>query len=169
MSDCGIIRTSQQGRGQIEVVQKMATKRIGNIGEAKAIAKFVELGCPVYLPFGDQEDKDMIVEFDGRLNRIQVKTSTKLTKYETVEFKLRSAHPNRRSSNGKLYSKDDIDYFVCYSIAWDALYMLKVPDPPMTSFSVRRTAPKNGSKVGNYEKDFLLENALKNLQGSVAQ
>ena len=29
----------------------MNTKKIGNIGEAKTLNKFVELGIPVYLPF----------------------------------------------------------------------------------------------------------------------
>ena len=33
----------------------MTTKQLGNIGEAKALAKFVELQIPVYIPFGDNE------------------------------------------------------------------------------------------------------------------
>lgn len=53
----------------------MNTKQIGNIGEAKVLSKFVELGLPVYVPFGDNERADLIVEFNGKLNKIQVKTS----------------------------------------------------------------------------------------------
>ena len=55
----------------------MDTKGVGNIGEAKVLCKFVELGIPVYLPFGDNERSDLIAEFNGKLNRIQVKTSVK--------------------------------------------------------------------------------------------
>ncbi len=55
----------------------MTTKQLGNIGEAKTLAKFVELMIPVYVPFGDNEKSDLIAEFNGRLNRIQVKTSEK--------------------------------------------------------------------------------------------
>ena len=55
----------------------MNSKRIGNIGEAKVLAKFVEMGIPIYIPFGDDEKTDLIAEFDGKLNKIQVKTSIK--------------------------------------------------------------------------------------------
>lgn len=48
----------------------METKRIGNIGEAKVLSKFIELGYPVYIPFGDNEKADLIAEFNGKLNKI---------------------------------------------------------------------------------------------------
>lgn len=53
----------------------MTTKQLGNIGEAKTLSKFVELQIPVYLPFGDNEKADLIADFGGKLNKIQVKTS----------------------------------------------------------------------------------------------
>lgn len=56
----------------------MNSKRIGNIGEAAALMKFVEIGIPVYLPFGDNEKADLIVELKGQLLKIQVKSSETL-------------------------------------------------------------------------------------------
>lgn len=56
----------------------MVSKNIGNIGEAKVLAKFVELGIPTYLPFGDNEKADLIANFNGKLNKIQVKLLLKL-------------------------------------------------------------------------------------------
>ena len=53
----------------------MNSKRLGNIGEAKAIAAFVENQIPVYIPFGDNEKADLIAEFNGKLNKIQLKSS----------------------------------------------------------------------------------------------
>lgn len=53
----------------------MTTKQLGNIGEAKALAKFVELQIPVYIPFGDNEKSDLIADFNGKLNKVQIKTS----------------------------------------------------------------------------------------------
>ena len=44
-------------------------KQKGNIGEAKVLAKFIELGYAVYLPFGDNEKADLVVEFNGKLNK----------------------------------------------------------------------------------------------------
>lgn len=55
----------------------MNSKNVGNIGEAKTLAKFVELGIPVYIPFGDNEKADLVAEFNGKLNKIQCKTSKK--------------------------------------------------------------------------------------------
>lgn len=48
----------------------MNSKRLGNIGAAKTPSKFVELGIPVYIPFGDTESTDLIAEFGGKLNKI---------------------------------------------------------------------------------------------------
>ena len=45
----------------------MNSKSIGNIGEAKVLCKLVELGIPVYTPFGDNEKADLIAEFNGNL------------------------------------------------------------------------------------------------------
>lgn len=39
----------------------MNSKRIGNIGEAKVLAKFVEMGIPIYIPFGDDEKADLCI------------------------------------------------------------------------------------------------------------
>lgn len=51
----------------------MTTKQLGNIGEAK----LVSMNVPVYVSFGDNEKADLVAEFNGRLNKLQVKTSEK--------------------------------------------------------------------------------------------
>jgi hypothetical protein len=48
----------------------MNTKKLGNIGEAKVLCKFVEMQIPVYQAFGDIEKADLIAEFNGKLNKI---------------------------------------------------------------------------------------------------
>ena len=45
------------------------SKQKGNIGEAKCLAKMVELGVPVCLPFGDNERYDMVIERNGKLEK----------------------------------------------------------------------------------------------------
>lgn len=35
------------------------------------------MNVPVYVSFGDNEKADLIAEFNGRLNKLQVKTSEK--------------------------------------------------------------------------------------------
>lgn len=38
----------------------MTTKQLGNIGEAKALAKLVSMNVPVYVSFGDNEKADLV-------------------------------------------------------------------------------------------------------------
>lgn len=52
----------------------------GDLGEASAIEWFSRLGATVLLPFGHSPDYDLVAELDGRLVRVQVKTSTQFTK-----------------------------------------------------------------------------------------
>ena len=53
----------------------METKRLGNIGEAMTQMEFVTRGIPLYLPFGENEKTDMIIDLNGDLKRVQCKTS----------------------------------------------------------------------------------------------
>lgn len=53
----------------------MNSKAKGQLSEARALYEFQKYHIPVCLPWGDNERYDMIAEFDGKFNRIQVKTS----------------------------------------------------------------------------------------------
>ena len=53
----------------------MNTKDIGDIGEAVTLSELIKLQISVYLPFGENSPCDLIADFNGKLNRIQVKTS----------------------------------------------------------------------------------------------
>lgn len=52
----------------------------GDLGEASAIEWFSRLGANVMLPFGASPDYDIVADLEGRLLRIQVKTSTQFAK-----------------------------------------------------------------------------------------
>jgi hypothetical protein len=52
----------------------------GDIGEWSAIGWLIEHGAKVYLPLGHSPDVDLVADLDGRLLRVQVKTSTVLRK-----------------------------------------------------------------------------------------
>ena len=137
----------------------MDTKSIDNIGEAKALCKFVELGIPVYLPFGDNERSDLIAEFNGKLNRIQVKTSIKAEDGKMI-FDLTSSTIHRSNGVRHKYSKEEIDYFVCYNIARDKLFLVPTTEPRST-ITIRYEKPKNNQTNGiHYEEEYLIENIL---------
>ena len=51
-------------------------RRQGDLGESSAIEWLTRIGANVLIPFGHSPDYDLVADLDGRLLRIQVKTST---------------------------------------------------------------------------------------------
>lgn len=105
----------------------MNTKRLGNIGEAKVLCKFVEMQIPVYQAFGDIEKADLVAEFNGKLNKIQIKTSEK---FENDQFvvDLTSSTIRKQKDYRHKYSKDEIDYFAVYNLQSDILLLLPISE-----------------------------------------
>ena len=46
----------------------------GNVGLGKAIAHFTQKGYVISIPLNDSQDYDLIVEYEGNLHKVQVKT-----------------------------------------------------------------------------------------------
>lgn len=138
----------------------MNTKNIGNIGEAKVLAKFVELGIPVYLPFGDNEKADLIAEFNGKLNKIQVKTSIKAENGKMI-FDITSSTQHRKNGVKHIYTSNEINYFACYNINRKCILLFKVDEVPNTTITIRYEKPKNGQITGiRFEEDYLIDKVL---------
>lgn len=102
----------------------MNTKRIGNIGEAYALAKLVEMGIPIYQQFGDNEPADYLIIVDGIVYKIQVKTSTTYDGKKTV-FDLTSSTFHRKNGANHKYTKDEVDYFICYDAVTKQIFLVK--------------------------------------------
>lgn len=138
----------------------MNSKKIGNIGEAKVLCKFVSLGIPVYIPFGDNEKADLIAEFNGKLNKIQIKTSQK-AENGVIKFNITSSTMHRQNGVKHIYTEDEIDYFACYNIARDKIFLFNVNDVLNTSITIRYEKPKN-NQIQNirFEEDYLIDNIL---------
>jgi hypothetical protein len=56
--------------------RKINRRQQGDLGEASAIEWLTRQGATVFIPFGHSPDVDLVAEVQGRLLRIQVKTST---------------------------------------------------------------------------------------------
>ena len=138
----------------------MNTKSIGNIGEAKVLCKFVELGVPVYIPFGDNEKADLIADFNGKLNKIQVKTSIKAEDGKMI-FSITSSTEHRKNGVKHIYTSDEIDYFACYNITRDKIFLISVEDAGNVQLTIRYEKPKNNQTANiRFEEDYLIENVL---------
>lgn len=140
----------------------MNSKRIGNIGEVKALSKFVELGIPVYIQFGDNETADLVADFNGKLNKIQVKTSSKAEDGK-MEFQVASATSfSRTGDTVHKYTEFEVDYFVLYNIQRDKIFIVPFEECSSRTFTIRYELPKNGQKIGiHMEEDYSFEKYIK--------
>ena len=142
----------------------MTTKQIGNIGEAKVLSKLVEMQIPVYLPFGDNEKADLVAEFNGKLQKIQVKTSEKAEEGKMI-FSLVSSTEHRKQGIKHLYTSEEIDYFALYNIERDKLLLISIQeeDLPSTCITIRYTVPKGKNQFKVFmEEDYLFEKQIVN-------
>lgn len=141
----------------------MTTKQIGNIGEAKVLSEFVRLGMPVYLPFGDNEKADLIADFNGKLNRIQVKTSQKIIDGDKVRFSLVSSTVHRQNGVKHIYTEDEIDYFAFYNLERDRVYLISIKEEglPKNEVTIRFCLPKTKNQFKTFlEEDYLIDKVI---------
>ena len=136
-----------------------STKRIGNIGEIYTLAKLVELSIPIFIPFGDNERCDYVIDLNDDLKRIQVKTST-TNDTDKVVFDLCSYTYHRNNGTMHKYTIKEVDYFICYDIVTKQVYMIKNKGN-MTSITLRYTKPKNNQiKNINLVEDYMIEKII---------
>ena len=101
-------------------------KSIGNISEAKTLFEFQKYGIQVYLPWGDNERCDMIAEFNGKLNKIQVKTANEIHN-GAVRCYCRSSTNHTTNKHYCRYI-GQIDYFVFYNQTYDLIAIVPIEE-----------------------------------------
>jgi len=67
----------------------------GNVGEAAAILYFVQAGYKISKPLFENIPYDLIVDKDGVLCRVQVKSSSSKNKYGNYQIELRTKGGNK--------------------------------------------------------------------------
>lgn len=133
----------------------MNSKRIGNVGEAYALAKLVEMGIPVYQQFGDNEPADYIILVNNTALKVQVKTSNTYDGNKVI-FDLTSSTLHRANGVKHKYTIKEVDCFICYDIQTKELFLVKnIGD--MSGITIRYTEPKNKQQQGvNYSTNLSL-------------
>lgn len=99
-------------------------KQKGNVGEAKCLAKMIELGISVAIPFGDNDRYDLIIDYKG-LKKIQVKYSSQQDSPGSVIFKTSSSTNHTTNKHYSTY-ENDIDGFLLYNSITDEVYYLPI-------------------------------------------
>ena len=134
-------------------------KQKGDIGEAKCLAKMIELGIPVSLPFGDNQRYDMIIDVNGQLKRIQVKYSSFSENQGSIIFKISSSTNHTTNKHCDTY-ENNVDGFLLYNSLNDEIYYLPIEiDQGRKTITLRMEPSKNGqTKNCLFTKDFLVDN-----------
>jgi hypothetical protein len=70
-------------------------RRQGDAGELSALQWLISVGAAVYLPFGHSPDVDLVADLEGRLVRVQVKTSIFSPREGRFDVALRTSGGNQ--------------------------------------------------------------------------
>jgi hypothetical protein len=120
----------------------MNTVQKGDISEAKVLARFIELGYTVLLPWSNAERYDMVIERgEGIFYRIQVKTAKMYDDNAYLEFNVSAT--NGSSHIRTSYNNEQIDYFAVYCPENGKCYLVDVNEVGITSMCLRFKQPKN--------------------------
>lgn len=141
----------------------MDSKQIGNITELEVLTYITKMGYQVSIPFGDRERYDQIWDINGKLLKIQVKTSRSVDNEENgIIFSCRSNTKVQGKIKHSRYTANEIDYFATF---WKGqCYMVHVSETS-TDKTLRFNPPKNGQRKGiSFAKDYTVEEVLKSFE-----
>ena len=149
----------------ISVSMTRNSKEIGNLAELQCITGLYELGCDISLPFGNSQKYDLIMDYKGKLYKVQVKhAKDEYTLGEVTHFSFATRWQSHNMTGYKKtsYTKDDIDFFATYHHG--KVYLIPVEECSGATKTIRYVPPKNGQRIGiNFAQDYLAEEVLKKL------
>lgn len=124
------------------------TVSIGDLGESYAIMQFTQAQAIVSKPLTNNARYDLIIEYNGKLYRTQVKT-TNAIKDGKMEFATKTTNYTKGNWKSVAYTHNEIDLFFLYCAEnnWFGLYIPNEETIPQ-SLSIRLEPPKNNQKVG---------------------
>ena len=128
----------------------MNTKTKGDIGELIIATELVKKGWSVSIPFGENNRYDLIIEKNGKIKRLQVKS---------VFSKNGVMNINCRSSNNwsvKSYTEKDFEILVAVDLSTNIVYYIdsKCLKKRLINLRIRPTKNNQQSKINN-AKDYL--------------
>jgi hypothetical protein len=138
-------------------------KQKGNLTELQCISACYALGYSVSIPYGENSRYDFILDIDGKLLKIQVKTchlkQTVSNPNDAIIFACRSTHATNTHIVYQRYTKEQIDYFATY---WNNKCYFVPVEECSTEKTLWFNPPKNGQQTHiSMAKDYELAVILK--------
>jgi hypothetical protein len=132
-------------------------KTKGDLAELKIAADLIERGYRVAIPFGEENDFDLILCRDDKLERVQVKYTESNGKFVIVRTRSHSL-TNGKVKRTKYYTAATIDWIAVYDKNTDRCYYVPATElgSGRSSFHLRLAEPLNCQRIGiRYASDYL--------------
>ena len=140
------------------------TKKIGNLTELRCATRLYELGCAVSLPFGNSERYDLIIDWDNKLYKVQVKHAQPLSEngeVYAIKFKTVWIGHNNNGYTTHKYTSEDANYFATF---YKGECYLVPQNECSNEKTLRIIPPKNGQRKGiSFLDDYKAEEVLRKL------
>ena len=136
------------------------TRVKGELTEIKCQLYCLENGYIVSKPILDNARYDMILDYNGKLYRIQIKTSRWMSEeHEGIIFNCKSQHSISGGNKIMKYSPEEIDFFMT---EFENEYYLIPCEKTKTEMRLRFKPTKNGQDHKAYfAKDYKFEEVIK--------
>lgn len=138
-------------------------QRRGTVTEAVVTGRLLRHGFGVSKPAFGNERYDLILDDDGTLQRVQVKTAyphNQRTETAVVEFDT-TVYGSDGTAQRSYYSGDEIDAYVVYSPEQDIVLYVPFEDAPETqmnfSFRDRSSYNRHNQKAVNFAAEYRLD------------
>lgn len=131
----------------------------GDVNELKCILAFEEKGYYTSIPFSGSCRYDVIADINGKIIRIQCKSSHFYKGDETcIEFDATRSTTNTQKTVRYQYTKNEIDYFYTHFNGYDFL----IPVEEVSTAKILRFQPPKNNQIEqiNIASDYLLDNVL---------
>ena len=134
----------------------------GKITEMKVATAFLEKGYQVSQPLVTDSRYDFIVDINGHLIRLQVKSCRVFEEDGYIDFATSSSHTNTKGTINHSYTENEIDYFATFYN--NQCYVISVNECGARSQRLRIIPPKNGNQRGSkMAENYTLEKFIDTL------
>lgn len=139
------------------------TQTQGAITEQKCFLKCIEFGYTVSKPLFDNARYDFILDVNGKLYKIQIKTSRWVDEEKSaITFNGYSQHSTGNGNKRMKYTNQEIDYFMTEQEG--IFYLYPASEEGFLEKKLRVLPPKSGqTKNITFAKDYVFEEVIKNL------
>ena len=135
----------------------------GALTEMKCQMFLIEKNFIVSKPILDNARYDLLLDYNNKIYRIQIKTSRWSVENETIVFSCKSQHSISGGNKIMKYSPEEIDFFMT---EWNNNFYLIPCEKQSAQFTLRIADPNDNAKfVKNvhWAKDYLAEEVIKAL------